>query len=93
MFLVLRSKTQETSAHSFKAWQQATEMESRSRLGLGLETSLENRFASLGLGREGLRSRLSLEGYRSRDFQYCKEMVGYSKISIIQRFFVCCICK
>jgi len=32
---------------------------------------------------------LGVEGYRSRDFECCKEMI--SKISIIQRFFVCCI--
>jgi len=30
-------------------------------------------FVSLGL--EGFRSRLGLEVYRSRDFEYCKEMV------------------
>jgi len=37
-------------------------------------------FASLGL--EGFRPHLGLEGYRSRDFEYCKEW--YSKISTIQ---------
>ena len=37
-----------------------------SRLGLGLETCLENHFSSLDLGLECLRSRLGLEGFRSR---------------------------
>jgi len=29
-------------------------------------------FASLGLGLEGFKSRLGLEGFRFRDFEYCK---------------------
>ena len=39
-------------------------------------------FASLGL--EALRARLGLEGFRSRDFEYCKEMVYWN--FLIQRF-------
>ena len=31
-------------------------------------------FASLGL--EGFRSRLCFEGFKSRDFEYCKEMIN-----------------
>jgi len=40
-----------------------------SRLGLGLETRLGTIFASLGL--ESFRSRLCLEGCRSRSRAYC----------------------
>ena len=32
-------------------------------------------FASLNLGLEGFWSRLGLEGYRSRDYENCKELV------------------
>jgi len=43
-------------------------------LGLGLETRVSRPiFVSLGLA--GFRSRLCLECYRYRDFEYCKEMV------------------
>jgi len=41
-----------------------TDSDGVSRLGLGLETRLETSFLSLGL--KGLRSRLALEGFRSR---------------------------
>jgi len=47
---------------------------------LGLETRLETHFCE---------SR-SL-GFRSRHFEYAKKW--HIKISIIQRFFVCCICR
>jgi len=33
-------------------------------------------FANLGIDLEGFRSRLGLEGFRSRDFEYCKK-TGY----------------
>ena len=45
-----------------------------SRLGHGLETRV-SRPISVSFGLEGFRSRLSVEGYRSRDFECCKEMV------------------
>ena len=46
-------------------------------------------FASLGLSLDGFRSRLGLEGFRSRDFEYCKEMVYQNSCN--SKIFVCCI--
>jgi len=53
-------------------------------------------FTSLGL--EGFRSRLGLEGYRSRSQAYCLEALNIARIwlskpSVIQRVFVCWICR
>jgi len=52
--------------------------------------------ASLGL--EGFRSRVGLEGYRSRSQAYCHKTLNTAtmwvrKTSVIQRIFVCCICR
>jgi len=55
-----------------------------SRLGLGLVASLRL---------EGFRSRLGLEGCRSRSRLYILQRNDLAKISTIQRFFVGCICR
>jgi len=41
--------------------------------GFSQKCKIARNFASFGL--EAFTSRLGLEGYRSRDFEYCKEMV------------------
>ena len=50
------------------------------------------------LGLEGIRSRIGLEGYRFRSHAYCLETLNTAtiwrrKTSVIQRVFVCFICK
>ena len=55
------------------------------------DSSRDPFFARLGLGLEGFKSRLGLEDFRYGDLNIAKKW--FIKISMIQRFFACCICR